>query len=172
MTKEMTRRLERFPTILSSSFFDDFFEDYDKMFDKFLGTSQIVPCDVIQNKDEGGNIIDTELRYALAGYDKDNIAIEIDDNVLTCKVEKTEKSEDTSKKNYLHKGISHRYIEFSYRLDGFDKENITSSFENGILTIKLPISERKAIKKIKVNGSLPSKEANKQLNCGEKDISK
>lgn len=166
MTKDMIRRSNRFPTILDSFFSDSIFDDYEKTFDKFFGTSQVVPYDAIQHKDDKGNVVDTELRYALAGYDKDNIAIEIDDDLLTCTVDKTEEVEDKGEE-YLHKGISQRRIQFSYRLNGYDKENIISSFENGVLSIKLPVTEKKAIKKIEVKASLPTKET-KQLKSENK----
>jgi HSP20 family protein len=124
----------------------DFFGD----FDKYFGNGQVVPCDVVQIKDNDGNITATEIQYALAGYEKDNVTIEVNADSLNLTVEKTEKTEDTSNKHYLHKGISHRRIEASYSLSGYDRENIGASFENGILKLTLPVIKKNEAKKIEI----------------------
>lgn len=148
------RDLERydwgFPTIFGRTAWDDLFGDFFGDFDRFFGKDQIVPCDVVQLKDENGNITATEIQYALAGYTKDNVTIETNGDKLYLTVDKTEKTEDTSNKEYLHKGISHRRIEASYSLSGYDKENIGASFENGILKLTLPVTKKSEAKKIEV----------------------
>lgn len=141
-----------FPTIVGRSLFDDVFADFEENFDRFFGNTQVVPYDFIHNKDKDGNITSSEIQLALAGYSEKDISVEIDGDVMTVKVEKEEKVEDSGK-NYLHKGISHRRIETSYNISGYDKEKISSSFENGILKIELPASDKKEVKKIAVKTS-------------------
>lgn len=149
MTVQLTKPNNRIPAIFNSNLFDEFFVDFDTQFDKFFGSNQVVPYDVIQRKDASGNITATEIQYALAGYDKDNIFIEIDDDVMSIKINKDEKVEDKNE-SYLHKGISRRRIEFSYGLSGYNKEKISSSFRNGILKVILPVSPKKEVKRIDI----------------------
>lgn len=145
------------PSIFNSNLFGELFSnvtssDPFKDFERIFGTSQIVPYDFIENKDEKGIVTSHEIQYALAGYDKDDISIELDGDTLSVKIEKTEKTDD-SNKNYVHRGISQRRIQASYCINGYDKENIGSSFENGVLKISLPLAEKKQIKKIEVRNS-------------------
>jgi len=144
------RNNRSFPSIFSQDVFEELLNmEPFKDFERFFGNSQVVPYDFIENKDKNGVVISNEIQYALAGYDKDNISIEIDEDRLNLKIEKIEKTDD-SNKNYVHKGISQRRIEASYCINGYDKENISSSFENGILKITLPVTEKKQAKKIEV----------------------
>lgn len=143
------RYMNRFPTILGMNVWDDMFGGFFNEFDKFFGRDQTVPCDVIQNKDQSGNIVSTDIQYALAGYDKENIAIDVKDNRLFLTVEKTEETDDSAKE-YLHKGISHRRIEVAYDLSGYDKDAIAANFENGVLKLSLPVNKESGVKKIEI----------------------
>ena len=146
----IVRQNRGFPSIFNQDIFDEAFNtEFFNDFEKFFGKSQIVPYDFIENKDENGVVVSNEIQYALAGYDKDNISVEIDGDMLSVKIEKTDKPNE-SNKNYIHRGISQRRIEASYCINGYDKENVSSSFENGVLKITLPIAEKKQVKKIEV----------------------
>lgn len=159
-TRAVDRYDDWFPTIMGRSAWEDIVGDFFGDFDKFFGRDQIVPCDVIQHKDDQGNIVSTEIQYALAGYNKDNVAIEVNGDRLYLTVDKTEKTEDIPEKSekpekpknkeYLHKGISHRRIEAAYSLNGYDKDNIQASFTNGVLSLNLPVTHKSESKKIEV----------------------
>lgn len=139
------------PTIFGRSAWEDVVGEFFGNFDRSFGNDQIVPCDVVQYKDDDGNITATEIQYALAGYNKDNVTIEVNGDKLTIIIEKTDSKEDTSKnKHYVHKGISHRKIETRYNLSGYDKDHIEASFENGILSLKLPVTQKDEVKKIEI----------------------
>jgi HSP20 family protein len=149
MTNIVMKRDNRFPTLFNTDMFNEIFADFEGNFDKFFGTSQVVPYDVVQNKDENGLVKSIDIRYALAGYDKDNICIEIEDDMLTLKVDKIEETENASK-SYLHKGISRRRIEASYCISGYDKDAISSTFENGVLILNMPVLQKKSVQKIEI----------------------
>jgi len=149
----------RFPSLFSSAIWDGFWSDFestmgdvDKIWQSSTWQSSTVPHDVIQHKDEKGDIVATEIQYALAGFDKDDITIEVDDNELSIKVERSEETkEEDAKKEYLHRGLAKRRMEWSYVLNGrVDRENITSSYENGMLKVKVPLFPQKEVKKIEV----------------------
>lgn len=159
VNKNAVRNVEKydwnFPTIFGRTAWDDMFSSFFEDFDKCFGRDQVVPCDVIQHKDDEGKLVSTEIQYALAGYNKDNVNVEVNGNVLTVVVDKTEKTDNSAdvkdaKREYVHKGISHRRIEASYNLSGYDKENIKASFENGVLSLNIPVSAKGETKKIEV----------------------
>lgn len=138
------------PTIFGRTAWDDLIGNFFVDFDRFFGRDQVVPCDVIQHKDDQGVMVSTEIRYALAGYSKDNVSVTVDGNKLTVVVDKTEETEDSPDKEYVHKGISHRRIEAAYSLNGYDKDSIQASFENGVLSLNLPVSQKSEAKKIEI----------------------
>jgi molecular chaperone IbpA len=127
----------RFPTIFSSSLMNDMFKDLGKWEDAF--TSAPYPYDVKQLKN--GTII---IEFALAGWDKSEIKINIIGDDHTIEATKASKEKDKSQDDvtYLHKGLAKRNLKYSFKLGTLaDKKKINSSFENGLLTMTLPISK-------------------------------
>lgn len=166
MNKELAKRdifdvfhsdfgIDRLPSIFDTITLDRFFKDFDPLF--FGGNGQVVPYDLVEHKDKDGNLTDMELRYALAGYNENDIHIVVDDNRLVCKAEKTQETEKETK-SYRHKGISSRRIQFAYTLTGCEKDKITSSFDNGILSINIPVAPKKEVKKIEIKVAQKAKE--------------
>ena len=72
------------------------------------------------------------IEVALAGFSKKEIDVEIKENVLHIKGQKTD--EEEGKKNYIHKGIGGRRSHKTFTLAEY-VEVIDGSFVDGILTI-------------------------------------
>lgn len=90
------------------------------------------------------------VEVAVAGFKQDEIDVELKDGVLIVKGEQA-KSEETSKVEYLHKGISARNFTRSFNL----AENVEvrgATVENGILAValELVVPEEKKAKKIAI----------------------
>ena len=106
----------------------------------------VYPMNILQVENPKPGFI---LEYALAGFTKDNIDINIEENVLYINAEKS--NEIPEGKEYLRRGISYKQLSASYKLlDEIDQEAIKVKFENGLLSIFLPLKEEKIPKKIKV----------------------
>jgi len=88
------------------------------------------------------------LKFDLAGVDKKNIKLSIDDNkILTIKGEKRESKKEKSK-DFVKKEIFYGEFQKSIQLpENIDEGKLTTKFENGILTVTVPKTE---IKKPKV----------------------
>lgn len=87
------------------------------------------------------NVVETDEEYeveiALAGFDKDQLALELKDNCLLIKTDKKEESESTDRK-YLMKEISSRSFRRMLKFPAkVDPKNIDCNFENGIVTCKI-----------------------------------
>lgn len=105
--------------------FDDIFEpvvDYDS-------TTKYPLYNTIENDNE--YIVELEL----AGIKKEDIGIETEKNKLTIKAERT-LNEDF--KYNVKQITSSKYIKTFTLPESADKENISASFVNGILEIKIP----------------------------------
>jgi HSP20 family protein len=96
----------------------------DLLFDEVLNKSKFEEFVFFKTKEENDKFI---YEIPLPGYSKDDIEIEVDDNVLTVKTKDSMKSTDWKSS-------------FSYQktLKNVDVENITSKLENGILYIYIP----------------------------------
>jgi len=84
------------------------------------------------------------LKFDLAGVNKKNIKLSIDDNkILTIKGEKKESKEEKSK-DFVKKEIFYGDFQKSIQLpENIDESKLTTKFENGILTVTVPKTEIK-----------------------------
>ncbi len=86
------------------------------------------------SEDESGFHVDAEL----PGIAKENIALHIEDDVLTIKAERTLEAEE-SKKNYHRVERSSGSFSRSFNLgEMISQENISAEFTNGVLHVTLP----------------------------------
>jgi len=84
------------------------------------------------------------LQFDLAGVDKKNIKLSIDDNkLLTIKGEKKE-AKKVKSKDFVKKEIFYGEFQKSIQLpENIDESKLTTKFENGILTVTVPKTEVK-----------------------------
>jgi HSP20 family protein len=103
-----------------------------------------IALDVIQRPDE---II---VKASVPGVKTESIDLSIEDNVLTIRAEKKQDFED-EKSVYL---IQERPTGSFYRAlslpESINSDRIQSTYENGVLTIGLPVAEEKKKKQIKI----------------------
>ncbi len=82
-----------------------------------------------------------EIELSVPGYQKDQIAIAVENNVLTVSHKEVEESKVEGVK-YLNREFTQGGFTRSFRLSRLvDSENIMATFENGLLTIEIPKKE-------------------------------
>ena len=75
------------------------------------------------------------LRFALAGYAKENISVKASKNILRI----TAKGEAENNVKFVHHGISKKDVDFSLNIDeAFDLKKAKTDFVDGLLTIVIP----------------------------------
>ena len=116
-------------SLLDTFFMDDFFND------RFTPCSSFAGVDVIKN--ESGY----ELHVDLPGVIKDDIIIDMKDDILSIKVSAQEENE-TKEKNYVIRQRSTRQFSRSFKVAGVQEDNINASYENGVLKLELPFKEK------------------------------
>ena len=148
MNKLMTYE---FPSVFAADAFDDYFGDMFRVGfpESFFKQSQGYPTDLVEVKDEAGNVTGYEVMVTLAGIQKEKIDVNVDGDMLSINVDKEEKLEDKSR-NYLSKGISHRSMQLRYGLHGIDKGKIRADMKDGMLKVELPVAEESKPKKIEI----------------------
>lgn len=122
----------------------------DDIFDEFGRTpraNDMMKCDVYE-KDGNYNI-----EMDIPGYDKKDIKIECDDNILTIVAEKTnENNEEDEGKKYIRRERVYGKVSRTFNFADIDEEAINAEFTDGILKITVPKKEKVETKKvIKIN---------------------
>lgn len=106
------------------SFFDSFKVDVEKEKDRYVVTAD------------------------LPGIKKENIHLDVEDDLLTIAVQQEENKEESDEgKHYLHR--ERRVVNTSrqVRLNDVDQEKIEAKLEDGVLTVVLPLQEEVSNKK-------------------------
>ncbi|WP_421134246.1 Hsp20 family protein [Alteromonas sp. A079] len=92
---------------------------------------------------------------AIAGFSKEDVNIEVQDNTLTITGTKKAEEKETAERKFLHKGISERNFERKFQL-GDHVKVLAADMENGLLHIDMErvIPEAKKPKQIEIGSRL------------------
>ena len=89
-----------------------------------------------------------EIDIACTGISKDEIEIQIQDNILKVNYDKS-KNENL---DYIHKGIAKRSFNLGWKIDSkFDLGKANAKFENGLLAISIPFAKGSELKTLKIS---------------------
>ena len=115
--------------------FDNLFDHFENFFDddQSFHTSLTSTFPFYNIVKKGNNKFDIEV--ALAGYDKKDIAVEYEDNLLRIKSVKETKS-DKEKDGVIHQGIAKRYFSKAFTIAD-DVEIEGAELKNGLLKVSL-----------------------------------
>ena len=127
----MTRDLSLWNSLRPFSIgFNSLFDEFDRMLDSSEFVSNYPPYNINQVKDN-----DYKIEVALAGFDKNDIAVEAKDNTLTIRNKREEKTNEEVD-GVLHKGIARRQFVRCFAL-GDDIKVKDAKLENGLLIVDL-----------------------------------
>lgn len=109
-------------------------------------TPSFPPCDIEKSGDDRYRVT-----MAVAGFDRDDLDIGVEDNTLTVR---GARAEDGGNTEYLHRGIATRAFERRFRLDEYIRV-ADASLANGLLHVDLvrEIPEEKKPQKIAITAS-------------------
>ncbi|MFW6242795.1 MAG: Hsp20/alpha crystallin family protein [bacterium] len=127
-----------------AKFFDDFNNNTlaDDMF--FNKKNIYIPHNTIKSQDM------FILELSLPGYKKEDVNIDIDDEILTIYGERKMDFDDKDNK-YLVNNIKDEEFKKIFEIENnIEKDRIKANFENGILKIFLPIKENEKPKSISI----------------------
>jgi len=132
---------------------DLFQTDIDDMFDRFFGyfprlhlTEALSPCVDVSETEK-----DLVVKAEIPGMDAKDINITLRDGLLSIKGEKKQEKEE--KKEHYHR-MERCYGSFTRNLRlpyGVEQDKIKADYKDGVLTIKLPKTEKAKEKHIKIS---------------------
>ena len=129
----MTRNLSVWNSLRPFSVgFDSIFDEFDRMLESTERYSTNYPPYNIKKV----NDTDYRIEVALAGYDKDDIEVELKDSALTVRNKTKEQAIDEKGNGVIHKGISTRQFERAFTISE-DIKVKDAELKNGLLTIDL-----------------------------------
>ena len=142
---------------------DEFITPFDKLVDKFFTESfpqlsKEVGIDVFQNSAYPKcDIVDfndrIEIVAEVPGLSKDQISIDVDDDIISIKGEKNKKVEKEGG-TYLRKELKKSSFKRTFTADPtiFDLEKVSAEFNDGVLELSIPKlkPQKKTKKEIKI----------------------
>jgi len=123
--------------------FDDFFND-DFFFPTTKSNTHLIKTDIIEEDDK------FIVKADMPGLKKDDVDINIKDNILSIKAERKDESVD-EKKNFIKKEIFVGKVERTFSLpNNIESDKISAEMIDGQLLISIPKSEKIKPKQIKI----------------------
>ena len=126
--------------------FDNVFDHFESMFDyDTVNVSNYPPYNIVKT---GDNKFDIEV--ALAGFNKKDINVSVENGMLTIESKQEDKSKDKDGEG-IHKGISKRYFKRSFTIAD-DVEVKGAELKDGLLRVSMEkiIPESKKLKTISI----------------------
>lgn len=119
--------------LLGRSVFDDIFDsmlDFPALVNR---TTQGYPVADIYNNEDGGTV----LEFALAGFSKNDLNVEIkpDKNTISVSAQHSDEEAESSRRRIARRSFQKTYVNYDNNLD---LSSATAEFENGLLQITLP----------------------------------
>jgi HSP20 family protein len=113
--------------------FENFFND--SFFPALSSFANPIKADIRENDNE--YIIEAEI----PGVEKDNIKMEVRDNVLTIGLEHKEETNE-ERGNYIRRERKYGSCSRSFGVENIKQDEIKAKYNNGILTVVLPKAEK------------------------------
>lgn len=133
-----------------NSIFSSFWRDFDDFYDGVLvsprsKTNNFAPnTDVVEKDDQ------YYIKIDLPGVKKEDLSIEVKNNVLTVKGTRAEEKENKSEKLFKKERFVGSFSR-SFNVEETDQENIKADYKDGVLTLDLPKKKTESYKKISIN---------------------
>ncbi|TMR96762.1 Hsp20/alpha crystallin family protein [Nonomuraea basaltis] len=127
---------------------DPFFQEFERQFDRlarqtFGAEGTIMPMDGLRRED------DVLLRFDLPGIDPDSIEVTVDRGVLSVSARREEEvAED--ERLFVRERPMGTFTRRVYLSEHLDSDKIDAGYNNGVLTVRIPVLERAKPRKVEI----------------------
>jgi HSP20 family molecular chaperone IbpA len=123
----------RHPSLMGRNVFDDFFDNFFQDFGTLQRkTVQGYPVADIFTNEEGNTV----LEFALAGFDKNDLSVDVKPEKQTITVSALAENGEDNSRRIARRSFTKTYVNYDNNLD---LANAAASYENGLLTIEIPL---------------------------------
>ena len=131
--------------------YDPFTQEFDRLARRVFGTTNgavgrrsVMPMDVIRRKDE------VELRFDLPGIDPESLEVTVDRGVLSVSANRAEEYAE-GENPYRRERVMGTFTRRVSLSDTIDAEKIDAAYNNGVLTVRLPLLEKAQPRKVEIH---------------------
>ena len=128
--------------------FDPFTREFDRISQRAFGRSSwpvrsALPMDGIRRDN------DVVLRFDLPGVSQDDIEVNVDRGVLSVTAKRDEQKDDADRPFVSERvtGTLRRRVHLG---DAYDAGQVEAAYENGVLTVRVPLAEQAKARKVEV----------------------
>ena len=122
--------------------FDPFFRDFDRLTRRTAGP-RLMPADAFRRGDE------FVVHFDMPGVDPASIEVMVDKNVLSVEAERHWSPEEGDRV-VLSERPQGRYERKLYLSDNLNTDAVEASYEHGVLSLRIPVSEAAKPRKVQV----------------------
>jgi len=116
----------------------DLFKMFDEFEKSFFGHQPSVSATAVSFRTDVSDKGDSYLLEAeLPGFNKEDIAVDVSEGVLTISANRSSEKEDSGK-DYVYRERRCGSFKRSFDLSGIDAEGISGEYKDGVLALKLP----------------------------------
>ena len=138
---------------MALSSFDPFFRDYERLAEGVWGRRGVAPSPMPMDVSRRADAFVAE--FDLPGVDPASIEVTVEKNVLTVSAERHAQT-DEGDQVYLAERPQGRYSRQLHLSDRLDTEHIEAHFDLGVLSLRIPVSERAKPRKVEVIPGSPA----------------
>jgi len=132
MNTALTRRNTSFPGLLGRSVFDDLFDSFFTDVPTYVQKStQGYPVADIYSDTDGNTVME----FALAGFTREQLTVEVKPEKRTLTVSADTDTGENGNRRIARRSFNKTYVNYD---DNLDLAEAVASFENGLLSIKVP----------------------------------
>lgn len=136
-------------SMLSSS--DPFFREFDRLTDGLLSkrtamSSGGMPVDAYRHGDE------FIMHFDLPGVDPESVEVSVEQSMLSIAAERSWKPEEGDQV-FMAERPQGRYSRQLYLSDNLDTDRVDASYDAGVLTLRVPVSEKAKPRRVQVSAS-------------------
>lgn len=147
MLNNNPRRRRGITSLTPFDLFDDAFGDFvNTAFAPLTSITSSIKVDVEENETS------YVLKADIPGVEKEDIQVNLKEDVLSIDVNK-EESKEENKENYILKERKTTKLSRSFYIENIQTDSIKAEYKNGVLTLILPksVQEKENIKNININ---------------------
>jgi HSP20 family protein len=130
--------------------FDPFVYEFDRLARRTFGSwdartfnGSFMRVDAIRSKDE------VVLHFDLPGIDPDTIEVTVDRGVLTVSAKRSEEYGEDAKP-FIRERVTGAFTRRLYLADTLDADKLSAAYDNGVLTVRVPVQEKALPRKVEV----------------------
>jgi HSP20 family protein len=128
--------------------FDPFSREFDRFARRTLGAvngsaGSVMRMDAVRREDA------VVLRFDVPGIDADSIEVTVDRGVLTVAARRTEELAE-GEKPYIRERVTGSFSRRLYLGETADADNIEAEYNDGVLTVRVPVAEKARPRKVEV----------------------